>query len=129
MRRIKKSFGYAWEGLVHAMKMERNLQLFLPVYIAVLVLGGYLGLLTWEWLALIIAGSTFFAVELLNTAMERLADVLDHERKLSGRNGFHKGMKATKDVAAAASLVSFCALIAVIVLVFWPYGEMYWAQM
>lgn len=120
MRRIKRSFGYAVSGLKHAFKVERNLRLFLPTFLLVLVLGGITRLLVWEWLALIISGGAFLATELLNTAIERLADVLDHERKLQGR-GFHAGMKACKDVAAGASLVMFFALIIVIVMVFWPY--------
>ncbi len=120
MRRIKRSFGYAVDGLKHAFRIEKNLRLFLPVFILVLILAGVVHILVWEWLALIIAGAAFTATELINTAIERLADVLDHERKLQGR-GFHAGMKACKDVAAGASLVMFAALVVVIVMVFWPY--------
>lgn len=125
MRRIRKSFGFAVEGLTHAVEMERNLQLFIPVYILVLVLGGMVQLITWEWLALIITGGLFLSIELLNTAIERLADVLDEERKLSGRRGFHAKMKATKDVAAAASLMSLIAVIATVCIVFAPYVNIY----
>lgn len=125
MKRIRKSFGFAVEGLTHAVEMERNLQLFIPVYILVLVLGGMVQLITWEWLALIITGGLFLSIELLNTAIERLADVLDEERKLSGRRGFHAKMKATKDVAAAASLMSLIAVIATVCIVFAPYVNIY----
>lgn len=125
MKRIRRSFGFASEGLMHAMKIERSLQLFIPVYILVLILGGLVHLLTWEWLALILAGGLFLATELLNTALERLADVLDEERKLAGRKTFHAKMKATKDVAAAASLVSLVAVIAVVLVVFQPYVKIY----
>lgn len=125
MKRIRRSFGFASEGLMHAMKIERSLQLFIPVYILVLILGGPVHLLTWEWLALILAGGLFLATELLNTALERLADVLDEERKLAGRKTFHAKMKATKDVAAAASLVSLVAVIAVVLVVFQPYVKIY----
>lgn len=125
MKRIRRSFGYAFEGLTHAIAIERNLQLFIPVYILVLVLGGLVGLLTWEWLALILAGGMFLSIELLNTSLERLADVLDEERKLAGRRSFHAKMKATKDVAAAASLMSLVAVIATVCLVFAPYVDIY----
>ncbi len=125
MKRIRRSFGFASEGFMHAMKIERSLQLFIPVYILVLILGGLVHLLTWEWLALILAGGLFLATELLNTALERLADVLDEERKLAGRKAFHAKMKATKDVAAAASLVSLVAVIAVVLVVFQPYVKIY----
>ncbi len=120
---LLKSFLHALHGLLHAYARERNLQIFTVVYVLMLVLGGYVRLLTWEWLALILAGGLFLTVELLNTAIERLTDVLDHERKLLGRTEYHEGMKWTKDVAASASLMSLLIVIVVIVIVFWPYGE------
>lgn len=125
MRRIRRSFGHSLDGFMHAMQMERNLQLFVPVYIIVLVLGGFLRLLPWEWLALIIAGMAFMSVELLNTAVERLTDVFDDQRKSTGRSHYHSTFKAAKDVGAAASLVSLITVITVIVVVFWPYVELY----
>lgn len=125
MKRMHKSFGHALDGFVHALKHERNLQLFLPVYALVLILGYVVGLLDWEWLALYLAGAGFMAVELLNTALERLTDVLDDQKKVMGGTRYHASMKATKDVAAAASLISLLALIAVVGRVFWPYVELY----
>lgn len=125
MKRIRKSFGFASEGFAHAMKVEYNLQLFVPVYILVLILGFLLHILEWEWLALILSGGLFMATELLNTALERLSDVIDEERKLLGRRSFHVKMKATKDVAAAASLMSLISVIAVVCVVFGPYVNIY----
>ncbi len=125
MKRIRRSFGYALEGFTHAVKIERSLQMFIPIYILVLALGGLADLLMWEWLTLVLAGGFFLSVELLNTALERLADVLDEERKLAGRRGFHAKMKATKDVAAAASLISLIVVIAAVCIVFAPYVNIY----
>lgn len=125
---LLRSFRHALNGLLHAYARERNLQVFTVVYALILGLGGYVRLLTWEWLALILAGGLFLAVELLNTAIERLSDVLDHERKLLGREAYHEGMKWTKDVSASASLVSLIVVIAVVVMVFWPYGEIWMSE-
>ena len=125
MRRIRKSFGFALEGLSHAVKMERNLQLFLPVYALLLILGSMVRLIGWEWLALIMAGGMFLSVELLNTALERLTDVLDDQKKITGRTHYHATLKAAKDVGAAASLVSLVAMIAVVCIVFGPYVNIY----
>jgi undecaprenol kinase len=122
---MRKSFGFAFQGVKHAIKMERNLQLFLPVYALVLILGGMVRLIAWEWLALILAGSMFFSIELLNTAIERLTDVLDDERKVVGRNHYFKMLKAAKDVGAGASLISLIAMIAVVCIVFGPYVNIY----
>lgn len=125
MRRMRKSFGHALEGLTHAVRMEKNLQIFLPVYALVLIVGGFVHLLTWEWLALILSGAMLVSVEILNTSIERLTDVLDDQRKVNGRNHYYKMLKAAKDTGAAASLVSLIAVIAVVCVVFGPYVNIY----
>lgn len=124
MRKMKYSLGFAIEGIVHAFRYERNLRFFLYGYIFVIILGIIVRLLTWEWLALIVAGSIFFSIELVNTALERLTDVIDQNRTIEGTRGFHAGLKAAKDVAASASLVCLVANAFVIVMVFWPYVAM-----
>jgi|CXWL01.1.fsa_nt_gi diacylglycerol kinase len=121
MRKMKRSLGYAITGLNHAFKHERNLRSFLWGYIVVLACGASLHLLTWEWLAIVFCGGIFLAVELLNTALERLTDVIDQNRKIEGGTTYHAGLKAAKDVAAAASLISLVMTIIVVCIVFVPY--------
>ncbi len=118
---FRRSFGFAFTGLRHAWKKERNLRLFAKCYVLVLIAGFFVRLLTWEWIAVLTAGMGFIIVELLNTAMERLTDALDANRKLDGTTGFHPLLKATKDVAAGASLVCLILVIGILALVFWPY--------
>ena len=122
---MRQSLGYALAGILHAFERERNLRLFLAGYVLVVACGIAVRLLAWEWLALVLSGGLFFTAELLNTAMERLSDVLDHERKLLGRHAYHVGIRAGKDVAAAASLVSLITTIIVVLIVFWPYAGIY----
>ena len=124
MRRMKRSLGFAIEGIIHAFKRERNLRTFLYGYIVVLGCGAYLRLLTWEWLAIVLCGGIFLSTELLNTALERLTDVIDQNRKIEGGTAYHAGLKAAKDVAAAASLVSLIMTVVVICIVFVPYIDL-----
>jgi len=121
---LRRSFGFAFTGIKHAWKKERNLRLFAKCYVLVLIAGLYFRLLTWEWIAVLAAGFGFMTVELLNTAIERLTDALDANRKLDGTTGFHPLLKATKDVAAGASLVCLVLVIGILALVFYPYGRM-----
>lgn len=121
---MKRSLGFALVGLRHAFEREKNLRMFLWVYIVVIGLGVYLHLLLWEWLAVVMAGGMFMATELLNTAIERFVDVIDHNRKIEGNEGYHHNLKAAKDVAAAASLIALLTNIIVIGIVFYPYVDM-----
>ena len=123
MRRMKRSLGYAVAGMTHAFEREKNLRMFLYGLIVVVALGFYVRLIGWEWLTLILAGGAFVIAELLNTAIERFVDVVDHQRR-SDSGGFHANLKAAKDVAAAASLAALIVNIAVICIVFWPYALM-----
>jgi len=120
---MKRSFGFALAGLRHAWKREQNLRTFVWCYIPVLAAGLYFRLLEWEWIAVLVTGFGFMIVELLNTAIERLCDALDHNRKLDGTAGFHPLLKAAKDVAAGASLVTLVLVIATLAIVFHPYGR------
>jgi diacylglycerol kinase len=117
------SFRYATAGLHHALQHERNLRLFLGFYILLLVAAAWFKLLAWEWAAILISGLLFIAVELLNTALERLTDAVDVLHKQQGI-AFHAGLKATKDVAAAGSLISLIAFIVTVCIVFAPYVGM-----
>ncbi len=109
------------DGLWHALTTERNLILFVCVYGVVLIVALYVHIQRWEWIALIISGFTFVCIELLNTALERFVDAFDeYRRQEHGSKHYHLGLKATKDVAAAASLVSLACVILTIWIVFCP---------
>lgn len=120
MRQSYRSFKYAVEGLTHAVSTERNLRHFMIGYAFVIILGFAFGIGAWEWMALVGAGGAFIAVELINTALERLVNALDELYKKQGRN-YHIALKQTKDVAAAAAFTMLGAVVIVILIVFYPY--------
>ncbi|TSC57790.1 MAG: hypothetical protein Greene041619_955 [Candidatus Peregrinibacteria bacterium Greene0416_19] len=122
MKKVVQSFGYAWEGFVHAIIRERNFRTFFVAYFLVLlpIALVWLPLKGTETALLFLAGGMFLAVELLNTALERLTDAVDecHCAIHNASSKRHAGLKATKDIAAAASLVclvtAFCIAVAVV---------------
>lgn len=120
MRKTINSFRHALRGIGHAIATERNLRLFVVIFTLVLLFGIERGLHSLEWMILLTAGGTFMVIELLNTALERLVDVVDEEMRKS-ETGFHVKLKATKDTASAAALVSFAVVVCVIIIIFMPY--------
>lgn len=120
MVRIWKSLGFALEGLLHALKRERNLQLFTIGFVAILLFSSTLPLDRWEWVAILVSGGAFMAIELFNTALERLTDAVDALPKETGNTALHTSMKATKDVSAAAALIAFATVVLTIVLILGP---------
>jgi diacylglycerol kinase len=114
MKRLIKSFGYAFDGLRSALKTERNLRIHIVAMFLAVILGLYLGLSTIEWGFIIFAIGFVLFAELINTAMERLGD--------EAANGRHKQtVKKAKDTAAAAVMLSaLTALVIGVLFLFIP---------
>lgn len=89
-----RSFGYAIEGFVTAVRTERNIKVMLALG-ALTVAAGFAVRLDWHsWgLIAICCGLVIFA-ELCNTAMEAIVDLATQE--------LHPLAKRAKDIAAAS---------------------------
>ena len=112
LRKRLKSFIYAFNGLRLLFKEEHNARIHLVAALCAAVLGCFLALSNLEWAALSLVIGAVFAAELINSAIENLADYLAPEK--------HETVKKVKDMAAAAVLV--LAVVAVVVgcLIFLP---------
>ncbi len=104
-KRLIRSFGYASKGLQYVIKHEQNMQVHLAAAILALVLAWWLNLPLLHWMILLLVIAGMFALEIMNTAIERTVDLFTEE--------FHPIAKRAKDIAAAAVLV-YCALALVI---------------
>ena len=105
-RQLGKSLSLAFHGLKNAWKKEQNFRIEIIALIFISALGFYLRINLLEWIWILISAFLVISAELLNTAIERLTDLVVERRKTSLA-------KQAKDIAAAAVLtLSFQALIA-----------------
>ncbi len=104
-----KSETYALAGLRSAFSSELNLRIEIFIAIIVIALGFVLRLDLFEWVLLINAVFIVIITELLNTALEYLADGLTKD--------FNNFIKQSKDIGAAAVWVAslFAIILAVII--------------
>ncbi len=107
-----RSFGYAFRGIRTLVASEANARIHLAATAAVTALGIACRLSSGEWTAVILAVSTVWSAEAMNTAVERLADRTAPER--------HPLVRAAKDVAAAGVLIASLGALAVGLVVFLP---------
>jgi undecaprenol kinase/diacylglycerol kinase (ATP) len=107
-----KSFIYAFNGLKTLLKEEHNSRIHLIAAICAIVLSIVLQISTYEWLMIIFAIGFVFAMELVNTAIENIADFLTTD--------IDERVKKIKDLVAAATLVSAIVALVVGVVVFLP---------
>lgn len=112
MRRFFKSFKYAMEGIIHCFKTERNFQLHVLSAIVVITAGLLTGLSKFEWMIVLILIGAVLTLELMNTALERVVDLVIEEQ--------HPLAKQAKDLAAGAVLVFAIASAIVGFIIFIP---------
>ncbi|MBU0636924.1 MAG: diacylglycerol kinase [Patescibacteria group bacterium] len=111
--KLAKSFIYAWRGLNKVFKEEQNLKIQLIMGLLIITLAWYFQVNLWELIVLILIIILVILMELANSAVERITDVLKPRI-----NGY---VKDIKDIMAAAVLVASIAAIIVGLLIFLPY--------
>ncbi len=121
MKKSAQSLGHATRGLLHALKHERNLRMFVLGHTLLLLLGTVLRVDLISLLVATLVAGIFVSIELLNTAIERLADTVDDCEKTRLGGHFHVGIKQAKDVASAAALIMLIVYGACIALIALPY--------
>lgn len=104
MFRLTRSFSFALNGLRICVVKGANFRIHLFCTLLAAILGSYFHLSVNEWLILLLCIGFVLCLEMLNTAIEQLCDVVHKEN--------HPGIKIIKDIAAGAVLVS--AIIAAI---------------
>jgi len=112
IKKRKQSFKFAINGLRILLCEESNAWIHLCIAICVLVAGFVFKISLWEWVAVILCICLVFALELLNTAIENIADFVSKE--------YHDLIKKTKDLAAGAVLIGAITAIIVGLIIFVP---------
>jgi len=96
---LAAAFRNSWAGLSHALRTERAVRQEAAALLAALPLALIVGVGLWQRVALVGVVLLVLAVELLNTAIEKLADHVTSE--------LHPQIGIVKDLASAGVL---CAL-------------------
>jgi diacylglycerol kinase (ATP) len=107
---IIESFNYAFEGIIHVLRTQRNMRIHFAIAVAVLVAGLAVDVSRLELIALLLAISFVLIAEMINTAIEGAIDV--------ATTSFDPMAKLAKDIAAGAVLIATVNAIAVGYLVF-----------
>jgi diacylglycerol kinase (ATP) len=107
---IFESFNYAFEGIIHVLRTQRNMRVHFAAAVAVLVAGVWTGVSRLELIALLLAIAFVFITEMINSAIEQAIDV--------ATTSFDPLAKLAKDIAAGAVLIATINAVAIGYLVF-----------
>lgn len=96
-RSLAASFGYAFLGIYHVIKTQRNMRIHLVIALLAILVAFVLRLQALEWVAILTLVGLVLAFEMLNTALEALTDLTSPE--------YHPLAKIVKDVGAGMVLI------------------------
>jgi diacylglycerol kinase (ATP) len=107
---ILESFNYAFEGIIHVLRTQRNMRIHFLAAALVLIAALAFGVAKIELIALLLAIAFVLIAEMINTAVEAAVDVAS--------TSFDPIAKLAKDIAAGAVLIAAVTAVAVGYLVF-----------
>jgi undecaprenol kinase len=113
IERLIKSFVYALRGLSKTYREEQNLRVQTAVGTVMVALALIFRINRLEWCLLLLTIGLVILMEIANSAVERITDVLKPRI-----NGY---VKEIKDIAAAAVMLSSLISVIIGVIIFWPY--------
>lgn len=106
---FRRSFGFAIQGFVTALKTERNIRVMLAGGILAIALGFICQIDAMSWGVILLGCGAVLSAELINTSIETIVDLVSPE--------FHPLAGRAKDIAAAAVYVLsiFVALAGIVI--------------
>lgn len=113
IKRLAKSFKYAFKGFYKTFKEEQNLKIQTTLGIIAVLLAMHFDIGRAEWMFLIFVIGLVILMELANSAVERITDVLKPRL-----NDF---VKEIKDIMAAAVMIASILAVIIGLIIFLPY--------
>jgi diacylglycerol kinase (ATP) len=107
---LLESFNYAFEGIIHVLRTQRNMRIHFLIATSVLLAALFTGVERLELIALLLSIAFVLIAEMINTAIEGAVDV--------STTSFDPNAKLAKDIAAGAVLIATVNAVAVGYLVF-----------
>lgn len=98
VRKLIDSFNYAFEGIIYALKTQRNMKIHFFVSIVILIFSLFFELSRFEFLILLLTISLVIIAEMINTSIETAIDLITDQ--------YHIFAKIAKNVAAGAVLIA-----------------------
>lgn len=112
MTKLLSSFAYAFHGVASFFRHDRNGQIQGLAAIAVVIMGIVFKVSVTEWLVIIICCGAVISLEMINTAIEKLCDMVSPDPD--------PRVKMIKDVAAGGVVIMALASFVICLIIFVP---------
>lgn len=111
MRRLLESFNHAINGIIYAVRTQRNMKIHTIGAVIVLLMCFFVDISKVEFLILALTITSVFIAEMINTAIEATIDL--------NTNYYHPLAKVAKNTAAGAVLITAINAVLVGYIIFW----------
>ena len=112
IKRLKKSFGYAFKGIDDVISNEPNMKIHVSVAILVVIMAFLLKISMIEWIILVLLIGLVLAAEVINTTIENLVDMYTKD--------YNERAKVVKDTAAGTVLILAITAVIIGLMIFIP---------
>lgn len=112
IKRLKKSFGYAFKGIDDVISSEPNMKIHVSVAILVVITAFLLKISMIEWIILVLLIGLVLAAEVINTTIENLVDMYTKD--------YNERAKVVKDTAAGTVLILAITAVIIGLMIFIP---------
>ena len=109
---LLKTLSYCFNGILYTLKHERNMVIHFLVMILVIIAGIVFKITFVEWGVCFVLFALVLSLELMNTALENVVDLVTEEKKAKA--------KVAKDAAAGAVLVAAIFSVIIGISIFLP---------
>ncbi len=113
MKRFLKSFANALKGVANLVVYERNFRIHIVVTVIVIFFAVYFQINKTEWLVLILVITGVLVAEAINSAIEKMVDILEPR--------LHPQAGLIKNLAAGAVLLAATGAVILGMIIFLPY--------
>jgi len=110
---LLQSFGFAWEGIVFALKNDQNFRIHIIAALLVVILSIFFNVSPFEMGILGVMIVLVIVTEMINTAIENMVDLITKE--------YHIEAKIAKDVSSGMVLITSIGALIVGLLIFTPH--------
>jgi len=107
-----RSFAFAFNGIRSCFTTEQNFRIHTLLAVAVLALAIIFNISAYEWIATALSIAFVIVMEMMNTAIEKLCDVVHRD--------LHPAIKKIKDITAGAVLIAALSALATGLVIFLP---------
>lgn len=118
VNQLFKSFRYAVRGFGHLWRSEQNFRIQIFAGAVALAAAWFFPLSTWQRITIVLLVAMVLVLEIINSVIERLADVL--------KSRLHPSVRDMKDMMATAVLLASLVALIIGVIILYPFVVQLW---